>query len=1389
MKKMKRVLALMLSLLMIVTALPLGAIVSFAQISTASLSADLAFYVPEAIYLVPYSSSWGTETYTYFQYFIENTVNTSSIYTNPTANTTKNTTGHIYFAYPDATSATLSFRYLKADGSVMPTSGTPRATTTNYVTVNSTKLYSATASASSVSLTASSGYYSATIAASSSYSPYLGASDTGCYIEWTLHYVDSADGKTKAAVAYTYVYKPYVVPVGGSISAQNDRGTNSEGGQITYITGIHGIATQGNYYARYTTTSSAYGLLPFQSSDNVAINRSSYYGSLLGIDLSSLTEKSANATRNYSVFASTTASYAYFFANQSGSTYNNINGDAWMVTSANATTTVSNSSTFSVKSFDYFRTNKDCGSRGDRGHSTTLTTTAKGQLYIDSSRYSNLCQIPNLGVGLLVTRDDSSDTGAWYVADYTGRTNSLGQDEAALSGSNPQRVKDNWNDHGTIIARQGDYSDRNASWSAEGVKYAGAWDASVLKSTTTTTYTIRGTYYNYQGGDTIICSVMVPMNTVLTDKSALRTAVQTATKSFAKLGITDNSFSSLYYNTSSTAWSNFVSYYKQAMRELTVVDGSITSSLASNLTSSLNTLLNGTAKYSATATANHYGVIRTLNETGATTGYKVNSTIANETKTYDYSDTLTIASNTYGNYSYQGYAKPTSSNGLNSTFSSANGMVAGSNPSISGRGLTMYENGNDNFNFYYLASDVNLTIDPNGGEWNGSSGTSTVTGSYGSVFTPVNPARSGYTFDKWVLTTSGGGSLGGNTFTFGNSAATLTASWTITDSALNTDTTVIDFSLPVSVTPLANDAVSGQSGISFYGISLSGDSYSTANVTGTYGTFSVNGGTVTYTPSGIMQGADSVHYAVSYTDPISGTVSYAHSTFTVIPATVLYYEDDNSSISYSAGWTTVTDGTAPDVSEMTVDKVYGYSDAYAANSSQYSMNAAKVATVSKTNNKPTATFTFAGTGFDLVSLISKDTGTIEVKVYSGTEATGTPVYDWIVDTYYTYKPETDPDTDTNWAPDNGNTAALYQIPVIGRTDLDYGTYTVVVIPTYSSRLDHEKDGAYDFYLDAIRIYNPCGYDNNEANAVYAADHEKLLAPNQSVYDLLADTLSTDSEINGAVFINTNVTDVTTITDYKSIGPKNEVYLKPGQAIAFNVTANDENARVRISVHSADGNPASMRFGRESGSYTKNITVASCTALYYDVPIEWNNGSGLVIIANTSANDSILSVCDIRITTNQTASVQLVSYTMPTRTFALARTMAYTLTDLTEEDDGLFVPGDVTTEEITEALVSGDSIEVTITTTDDVARLTVNGKDAVCTETADGTKTWTFTYTADETGEQTLELIAYDEYGCTSERTTLTVTVESKTQHFFHNLAKFIKAILELIRTIAKAVEF
>ena len=517
------------------------------------------------------------------------------------------------------------------------------------------------------------------------------------------------------------------------------------------------------------------------------------------------------------------------------------------------------------------------------------------------------------------------------------------------------------------------------------------------------------------------------------------------------------------------------------------------------------------------------------------------------------------------------------------------------------------------------------------------------------------------------------------------------------------DSVVIDFGLPVDISVLANDllgegaAVAGVGDVSAI-TSTTGTNTIAAGFgnthEGSFGTATVNGSKVCYTPSCMtMNNVDKFAYAAKASDG-----KYYYSTVTVIPAANIYYED--SFVEFKGEWKPV--GNEPNgitqqedrpgkfsLSAYDANNVYGFDSAYTA-CTEYSLGSAQKVTVnSATNaNPPTATFTFKGTGFDLISLTSNTTGTILVDVYNGNAAIVEAAHKWIVDTYYGYtrtdagynkytwtkgedgkwhvtkeKVDTLPDgavldgTPVNsgdvtysrnykWAVTKDTDNALYQIPVIRGQGLEYGTYTVVITPMFSSVLDHAGNGRYDFYLDAVRIYDPAGKDpSGEIGDAYAADGEgwpeiielrNLLIEKKSLTEA-------DSDANGIVFVDGKA--AAEVTDYTNFGPNNEVYLAKDQAIAFKLSVADPSNIASIQLAAKSPNGGATAKVNADGTAT---SIAAATEMYYTIThrVTWGSGtageSNTIVVANIGNN--ILSLTNIKITYKQqpTASTQAVA---------------------------------------------------------------------------------------------------------------------------------------------------
>ena len=339
-----------------------------------------------------------------------------------------------------------------------------------------------------------------------------------------------------------------------------------------------------------------------------------------------------------------------------------------------------------------------------------------------------------------------------------------------------------------------------------------------------------------------------------------------------------------------------------------------------------------------------------------------------------------------------------------------------------------------------------------------------------------------------------------------------------------------------------------------------------------------NKGNTTYTPTSTNMAKSENYYVVA---KITGDPTYADDVVyyqvektSFIPATAIYYEDTFDTITYTNGkvpsnydntetkyglWQ--TDGKQQTTLKQTADLTdseanpYGYEQNYSSFAT-YSGGSIHYTDVSTKNNPsqkysggpgaawPTVSFTFTGTGFDLISITDCTTGAFSVIVKDKNNNT---VRSTVVDTFYGY------DYGRLYADDEGNftlddtkiplyrtergtctsevmyydengavtkvphyydendnvvetetsnpaysyaygwvvaspdsTETLYQIPVIKITDLAYGNYSVTITPTFTSSFGHsskDENGNpyYRVYLDAIKIYSPAGVDDEIAD--------------------------------------------------------------------------------------------------------------------------------------------------------------------------------------------------------------------------------------------------------------------------------------------------------------------
>lgn len=395
---------------------------------------------------------------------------------------------------------------------------------------------------------------------------------------------------------------------------------------------------------------------------------------------------------------------------------------------------------------------------------------------------------------------------------------------------------------------------------------------------------------------------------------------------------------------------------------------------------------------------------------------------------------------------------------------------------------------------------------------------------------------------------------------------------------------VVDFGLPVSIP--VSDLVSNPDEV-----------VSVTVVNGRYGEASATRSAITYTPTSILRGTDSIQVTISY-----GTSSVTAMVY-LYPATTVYYEAEDF-VSTKGAWSEAgTSGNRTQAATKLGEETnnYGYDAAYDDNANGWSNgNADKVtvsaATYSSNGAWPTASFTFNGTGVDIISQTDTRAGIILVDVKQGTKA----IKQYIVNNYYGY---TYNSTDGTWttSEDNGNgiVNSIYQVPVIAVRDLDYGTYNVTITVAYDGLFDVANKGRFDFYLDAVRVYNTL-----ENSSVYATDGEAnpIFVP---VHDRVTNFGTTGTLVDGLWNADKGLFDV--------VGPNNEVYLASGQSVTLTMEE-DETGRAQLAARIISGaSPATLKIDNET------VTVKSTVDMYYELDDNVNN---TVTITNQSTTSTI-----------------------------------------------------------------------------------------------------------------------------------------------------------------------
>lgn len=577
----------------------------------------------------------------------------------------------------------------------------------------------------------------------------------------------------------------------------------------------------------------------------------------------------------------------------------------------------------------------------------------------------------------------------------------------------------------------------------------------------------------------------------------------------------------------------------------------------------------------------------------------------------------------------------------------------------------------------------------------------------------------------------------------------------------STATFVVDFGLPLKITPADVSA------------NLNGAPIKTVQIAQStkYADLSVDeNNNIIYRLTKTIDGEDNITVRYVGTNPSTDKIGEVSFTLTIIPASNVYYEDSLAAFTNGKGaalgadWSIV--GTATDeqksatqaLEQLGSSGIYGKDAAYNS-SSMLSMGTAHKVTVTAamlakwddtTSAWPTAQFTFKGTGFDIISLTDNTSGAITVNVYRGTDLTQKPCKRFAVDNYYGYKLNADGSWTTVSSTDSN---ALYQIPVIKVDELTYGEYTVVISVFYNGLFDQTGNSKYNFWLDAVRIYDPMGEyagytQDNEGYPQYIKLHDEVVKGKATPDGETAKTLFIDGAENA------------NIQQYTSYGPNNEVYLMKGQAITFKIPANDRIASIQIGAKAPNGN-TTMTVTGTNNTPLATEELSTATEMYYQIA----NAGGQFTITNTTGN--ILSLTNLKITYSAKDSVSLGTLNTQEQESAVNLVRALFTAPVATFSPETFEA------DWGRAVRAGKRATLTVKTSADVESITVDGQSITSYTTRTQRTGWgwwspkvtyhVFTYTITAPAQTTdYAVCAVNAEGTASEPITATLTVKPTT---------------------------
>lgn len=448
----------------------------------------------------------------------------------------------------------------------------------------------------------------------------------------------------------------------------------------------------------------------------------------------------------------------------------------------------------------------------------------------------------------------------------------------------------------------------------------------------------------------------------------------------------------------------------------------------------------------------------------------------------------------------------------------------------------------------------------------------------------------------------------------------------------NFHTFVVDFGIPLLITP-ENIGVNVPEGEGYWTeATCSGATYGETSI--------VLGRGLTYTATKPMQSVETLQVTLAIG---SGEDEKTTHTIYLVPATTVYYEQNVAT--YSDGWNSLGTIAADKYQQTQPGRTQGYNnfgfDKYYEENQLGASGSVKYTTTPGAS----AQLTFKGTGMELYLRTQNANATSD----PATEANNAADHSYMLVQVYAgdtadannLKRMSFVDVN-NLFVQHGTDKYGYNTPCWTVDGMTYGTYTVVV--------RYVKGTTYGLAIDGFRVTNTLNPSDATTNGFYADVGEAnmqtaeirnmvLAKADVNVTDLADNWYKVGNDVIDAVFDKDDVisgatiiskqndgtgTTVTVDKDLVNIGPKNEIYLKNGQAVVMELTGN--YASVQVGMRSLTGETVKYQINSEAEKEMK-----STVDMYYKVvPVE-----GKLVIQNVSGG--ILALTKLKVTSATAAT--------------------------------------------------------------------------------------------------------------------------------------------------------